>query len=328
ALLQARGSVNVISVDWGSLASPWQSGIFWSYCAAAGSINVVAERTSELIHFLVRSRGLLPSNLHLVGHSLGAHAAGITANMLQTMNNALSPVASITGLDPAGPLFFNRNSSQKLSKDDAAYVQVIHTNGGTNVTAFGALFTNTFGYLDPLGDDDFYPNGGDDQPGCAYSYSCDHSRAYYYWIESVLAVAAPAANGTKPEFTAKTCDSLAQLKTETCDQCTSKCPVMGYYLQNTSGRNERLLRSGRNERTQHIHYLQTNSTAPYALGRGSTAQTNNEEPNVVGGSTTQTNNEVPNIVGRSTAQNNNMNIRLMTVVSMLAFWMRAKHFIM
>ncbi|CAL4089703.1 unnamed protein product, partial [Meganyctiphanes norvegica] len=225
-LLQTKSSANVISVDWAPLASVFSSGVIGSYCSAVESIQFVAERTSELILSLVRTRGLLPSNLHMIGHSLGAHAAGITSKLLQTMDNGLPAVAAITGLYPAGPLFFNRNSSQKLSREDAAYVQVIHTNGGTNTTVFKALLTGTFGYFPPLGDDDFYPNGGVDQPGCTHKWFCDHTRASDYWVESIESVAVsrgdasmnPAEEGISAaepqvtEFTATTCDSYDQFK--------------------------------------------------------------------------------------------------------------------
>lgn len=58
------------------------------------------------------------------------------------------------GLDPAKPLFIFANSTCKLGKDDAEFVDVIHTD------------VLQRGVLAPAGHADFYPNGGIDQPGC------------------------------------------------------------------------------------------------------------------------------------------------------------------
>ena len=45
-----------------------------------------------------------------------------------------------------------------LSKNDADFVEVVHTNGGTN--------HSTIAIFDPIGHVDFYANGGQHQPGC------------------------------------------------------------------------------------------------------------------------------------------------------------------
>lgn len=61
------------------------------------------------------------------------------------------------GLDPAGPGFeiVHYITKNSLSTDDAQFVDVIHTAGGTA------------GYYGTLGHADFYPNGGTPvQPGC------------------------------------------------------------------------------------------------------------------------------------------------------------------
>lgn len=63
---------------------------------------------------------------------------------------------SITGLDPAFPLYMFGDSTNRLSPNDANFVDVIHTDGGV------------LGYPWPLGHADFFPNGGVPlQPGCA-----------------------------------------------------------------------------------------------------------------------------------------------------------------
>lgn len=66
--------------------------------------------------------------LHMVGHSLGAHICGFTAKNLKKKHNNWT-VRRITGLDPAQPCFHNTHASVHLNKNDAPFVDVIHTNG-------------------------------------------------------------------------------------------------------------------------------------------------------------------------------------------------------
>ena len=56
-------------------------------------------------------------------------------------------------MDPAGPLFENYPDDAGLSPDDAIFVDVIHSMGQDG-------FIMDFGTLKPMGDLDFYPNGG------------------------------------------------------------------------------------------------------------------------------------------------------------------------
>lgn len=65
-------------------------------------------------------------------------------------------IGRITGLDPAGPGFNGKSADERLSEDDAVYVEAIHTDG------------NLFGYGERLADVDYFPNGGvGTQPGCS-----------------------------------------------------------------------------------------------------------------------------------------------------------------
>jgi len=66
--------------------------------------------------------------LHLIGHSLGAHICGFTARELKKRQNRWT-VQRITGLDPAQPCFREADASVHLHKNDAPFVDVIHTNG-------------------------------------------------------------------------------------------------------------------------------------------------------------------------------------------------------
>lgn len=57
-------------------------------------------------------------------------------------------------MDPAFPLY-SRDKRERLADGDAGFVDVIHTDSGI------------LGYPTPMGDADFYPNGGVPfQPGC------------------------------------------------------------------------------------------------------------------------------------------------------------------
>ena len=89
----------------------------------------------------------------------------------------------ITGLDP-GMIGFLLFQDYVINKDDAEYVDVIHTDW--------------FGFYGPMGHADFYPNGGSTQ-NCSCDHPCpgidcttpsgfdnDHGRAPAYFEESIL----------------------------------------------------------------------------------------------------------------------------------------------
>lgn len=90
------------------------------------------------------------SNFLIVGHSLGAQVAGYAGK--KVLHLTQQKLTRIVGLDPAGPLFNTRPKFERLNKDDAEVVQVIHTDG------------DTFGFTNGLGALDFFPNGGNFQP--------------------------------------------------------------------------------------------------------------------------------------------------------------------
>lgn len=76
------------------------------------------------------------------GHSIGAHIAGSVGRYIFRKTGRKIP--RITGLDSANPCFNTRIS---LSKEDAEFVDVIHSNSGV------------LGQRLPMGHVDFYPNG-------------------------------------------------------------------------------------------------------------------------------------------------------------------------
>ena len=90
------------------------------------------------------------SKFLFVGHSLGAQICSYISEEVKKLDQ----LSRIIALDPAGVLFNTRPANERLSEDDAEYVEVIHTSGGTA------------GFLEPCGRIDFFPNGGSIQPGC------------------------------------------------------------------------------------------------------------------------------------------------------------------
>ncbi|XP_068617911.1 phospholipase A1 [Battus philenor] len=166
---------NFIAVDWSRLiVFPW-------YISAVRNTRYMGTKLADFIQYL-DSIGVRASTLHVVGFSLGAEAAGFAG---KTLRRRGLQIGRITGLDPAYPGYTFTDKTGHLSKGDAAFVDVMHTNPGI------------FGFLTPIGDVDFYPNYGFwIQPGCwfdqliknmefRYFYGCSHIRAWRYYAESV-----------------------------------------------------------------------------------------------------------------------------------------------
>ncbi|XP_072763430.1 pancreatic triacylglycerol lipase [Anoplolepis gracilipes] len=154
------GDYNVILVDWRKAA-----GSLWYWKVVKG-VPLVAGLVTKLINFLEKDAGLNTSRIGLIGHSLGAHVVGLAAR------NANGNIAEVMALDPARFEFESKRPGERVDKTDADSVQVIHTS--------------SLGISEPIGDADFYPNGGNLQPGCSRIVpACAHSRSFEYYAESV-----------------------------------------------------------------------------------------------------------------------------------------------
>ncbi|XP_045606824.1 pancreatic triacylglycerol lipase-like [Procambarus clarkii] len=230
--LLKQGSYNVISVDWGKLAAaPW-------YLTAVANVPLVGAHTATFLDWLKASVGLDTSKLQITGHSLGAHVSGAVGQ-----NVASFTVPAITGLDPAGPEFYSKPTSERLDASDAAFVQIIHTNGGE-------ILQSCVGLADTAGQVDFFPNGGVHQPGCVdlgewtdlLEGGCSHGRSHLFWVESI--------NGS-PAFRAHPCDDWTSYENGQCSSCGAGCLEMGFHVS-------RSLRG--------TYFLTTNSDPPYAQG--------------------------------------------------------------
>ena len=93
-------------------------------------------------------------NIHLVGHSLGAHVMGSAAKEVQRLG--LGKLRRLTGLDPAYPFFESADLYPwRVDKSDADMVQILHTNSGflwDGCLSFKvtSVLTRTSIYIPPL----------------------------------------------------------------------------------------------------------------------------------------------------------------------------------
>ncbi|KAH8274207.1 hypothetical protein KR018_007767 [Drosophila ironensis] len=212
-----RGDVNFVAVDAARFVDTLYT---WS------AFNT--EEIGENIALgLVKLLDLMPvDNIHLIGHSLGAHIVGAAGRHLQRLTGQVIP--RITGLDPAKPCFNEGEVLSGLLRGDAKFIDVIHSNSGV------------LGKRDPLGDADFYPGGMSPLPAGCYSVVCAHSRAWEYFAETVFP-------GNERNFLATRCSSLTRLR-------EFRCPgdeiPMGYAVpQNAKGN----------------FFLEVNPTTPYGM---------------------------------------------------------------
>ncbi|XP_006869822.1 PREDICTED: lipase member H, partial [Chrysochloris asiatica] len=198
--------MNVIVVDWNRGATTV------IYVHASEKTRDVAKVLKEFIdQMLVEGASL--TDIYMIGVSLGAHISGFVGEMFD------GKLGRITGLDPAGPLFNSKPPQDRLDPGDAQFVDVIHSD------------TDALGYKDPLGNIDFYPNGGLDQPGCPKTifggmqyFKCDHQRSVYLYLSSLR---------ENCSITTYPCDSYQDYRDGKCVSCGTppkdSCPLLGYY---------------------------------------------------------------------------------------------------
>ncbi|XKL63824.1 hypothetical protein PGB90_006188 [Kerria lacca] len=229
-----RGEYNIIIVDYSSLVQiPCLSQVEWSprFCG-----KCIAQLASYLNN---HPRGVTPDKLHLIGYSIGAHIAGLTANYITK-----GKLGRITGLDPT--IIFSMGTTNNRSRDldytDANFVDVIHTAAGV------------LGQWGPSGHADFYVNGGSSQPGCASSslietLSCDHTKVTPYYIESII---------TEVGFWSVPCPNRFFYAFGWCNPPESEYVLMGEHVSHLA---------------RGIYYLETNAKKPFAKGYPTKRQT-------------------------------------------------------
>ncbi|XP_033150122.1 phospholipase A1 [Drosophila busckii] len=227
-----RGNYNVFTLDWGR-------GAIADYVTASYRVKPVGQVLAKFVDFLHEETGMRFEDLQLIGFSMGAHVAGLAGQHVQT-----GRVSIIRALDPALPFFRYAQEKERLTKDDADYVEVLHTSVGS------------YGFDRPLGHVDFYANWGSKQPGCFW-HECSHWRAFALLAESLQAASDSSGSA---DFEAKGCQPAEwqQLtRHKYCPQPTGKHLHMGGDLAGLSMK-QLGLREG-------VYYFETNAVPPYSV---------------------------------------------------------------
>lgn len=210
---------NVVIVD-------WNRGSFSHYIEAVANTMVVGAEVAALIDAMQKAMNVEPSNIHIIGHGLGAHVAAYAAQRMPTKPSR------ITGLDPSYKYFCNMDAKVRLDPSDATFVDIIHTELNRHDSGHGGCHN--------LGHVDFFPNGGGEHPGChslwgsaasTHRYfngyrgvsTCKHQRAVALYIATIR------SNGCR--MVGYWCRSYKAFLRGECADCGSdgsQCAVMGY----------------------------------------------------------------------------------------------------
>ncbi|XP_073819937.1 phospholipase A1-like [Musca autumnalis] len=154
---------NAIVIDWPRARSR-------DFVSSFAAVPGVGKQLADMIDFLRKFYQMPLENLVIVGHSLGAHVAGYAGKNVES-----GKLSKIIALDAALPLYSYDKPQKRLAVTDADYVQVIHTSAGK------------LGFVRPIGHGDFYPNGGQQQPGCDNEIFgfCSHEQSTQYYAEAL-----------------------------------------------------------------------------------------------------------------------------------------------
>ncbi|NP_001266682.1 lipoprotein lipase a precursor [Oreochromis niloticus] len=246
ALYDRVPTANVIVVDWLTRANQ-------HYPTSAAYTKLVGRDVAKFVTWIQNELQLPWDRVHLLGYSLGAHVAGIAGDLTN------HKISRITGLDPAGPTFEHADEQSTLSRGDAQFVDVLHTNTRGSPD-------RSIGIQRPVGHIDIYPNGGTFQPGCDIQNTlmgialegikglqnmdqlvkCSHERSIHLFIDSLLNI--------EQQSVALRCNSKDTFNKGMCLSCRkNRCNKIGY--------NVKKVRTARSTRM----YLKTRGMMPFKV---------------------------------------------------------------
>uniref|UniRef100_A0A0P6JSC1 Putative lipase n=1 Tax=Aedes aegypti TaxID=7159 RepID=A0A0P6JSC1_AEDAE len=225
---------NILAADWGSISSK-------PYSTARELTRALGYRIGSILSAFMIRMNITTDQVHVVGHSLGAHIAG---NLGKYFRPTL--IFRITALDPAGPLFLPL-STDAIDKSDARFLDAIHSDIVLGEAVHRAHI-------------DFYPNrGSTSQPGCEVLdvvtlpnilciHACSHYRAPAFFAESILVPGNFVAYECRFE---KILRSPSECMPAAGKLKDSKIASMGEFVD---------------QRLRGTYYLQTSRLPPYGIG--------------------------------------------------------------
>lgn len=72
------GGYNVLTVDWGGIAG------FRNYMLPMLMTSKIGARLSKVLDNIAKLGLVKPADMHLIGHSLGAHIAGVCGSLMKS----------------------------------------------------------------------------------------------------------------------------------------------------------------------------------------------------------------------------------------------------
>ncbi|XP_078478372.1 hepatic triacylglycerol lipase-like [Lampetra fluviatilis] len=245
ALYNIDRSANVVVVEWLGRAR-------LHYPLAVQNTRVVGKDIAAFVDWLHKQTNVSLEKIHFLGYSLGAHVAGFAGSFITSPGK----IGRITGLDPAGPAFEGMLDDERLSPNDAHFVDAVHT------FTRGTLGLS-IGIQQPVAHADFYPNGGHFQPGCVFTNAykniadmgfmgivetvkCEHERSIHLFIDSLL--------HPDQQSMAYRCTDMGRFERGMCLSCGGhRCNRMGYGVERVR------------PRRSHRLFLRTSAAMPFKV---------------------------------------------------------------